>query len=285
MASQTIGSKTSESRIPRISVVLAVIVLSTVTGNAQSVITEATQSASADKPTAPSATASAQNDCVEPEPVFTGLEYTGPFHKTIVHIIGKPEIKTVHQHHGRAQVCTLPVRKKFDLFVKDTFEPVTFVIAGFNAGIAQAEDDDPTFGQGMEGFGKRYGAAFADQVSGEFWGTFFFPTVLHEDPRYYRDGHGSTGSRLAHAVGHAFITRRDSGARSFNFSEWMSASSTTALGNLYHPGNRRGFQPAARGVAYSVAFDAGFDILREFWPEITQNLHLPFIAHTHSDHK
>ena len=57
------------------------------------------------------------------------------------------------------------------------------------AGVAQASNDDPTFGQGMEGYGRRYGAAFADQVSGEFWGTFFYPTLLQEDPRYYRKGH------------------------------------------------------------------------------------------------
>lgn len=282
---QRIGSKRSEARFYRIALVVACVVLIAAAGQAQSADAGEAQ-ASTDKPSAPSATLSAvQKDCIEPEPVFTGLVYTGPFHKTIVHIIGKPEIKTVHQHHGRGRICTLPVRKKFDLFVKDTFEPVTFVIAGFNAGIAQAGNDDPTFGQGMEGFGKRYGAAFADQVSGQFWGTFVFPTVLHEDPRYYRDGHGSTGGRLVHALGHAFVTRRDSGARSFNFSEWMSASSTTALGNLYHPGNRRGFQPAARGVAYSVAFDAGFDILREFWPEITNHLHLPFVTHSETGKK
>ena len=233
-----------------------------------------------DKP--PAATASQQKkDCVEPEPVFTGLTYTGPFNKTITHIVGKPEIKTVeHPHDGGGRVCTLPVGKKFNLFVRDTFEPVTFIIAGFNAGIAQASNDDPTFGQGAEGFGKRYGAAFADQVSGEFWGTFFDPTVMHEDPRYYRQGRGSTGGRLYHAFEHAFVTHRDSGRHSFNFSEWMSATSTTALGNLYHPGNRRGFEPAARGVAYSVAYDVGFDILREFWPEITGRMNIPFFAHT-----
>lgn len=237
-------------------------------------------------PSAPSASLNPmQKDCIEPEPTFTGLEYNGPFKKLVVHVAGKPEIKTVHQHEGEGPVCTLPVRKKFNLFVRDTFEPFTFAIAGFNAGLAQATNDDPTFGQGMEGYGRRYGAAFADQVSGDFWGTFFFPTVLHEDPRYYRQGHGSTGKRFFHAVGHTFITRRDSGARGPNFSEWMATTSTTALGNLYHPGNHRGFEPAARGVVYSVAYDMGFDILREFWPEITRNLHLPFVAHTGEEKK
>jgi hypothetical protein len=236
------------------------------------------------KPAVPSSLAATfRKDCVEPEPTFTGLEYNGPFKKLIVHIAGKPEIRTVEhpRDHSGKPICSLPVQKKFMLFAKDTFEPVTFGIAGFNAGLAQAMDDDPTFGQGGEGYGRRFGAAFADQVSGEFFGTFVYPTLLHEDPRYYRLGHGTPPTRFIYAVEHAFITHTDSGKHTFNFSEWMAASSTTALGNLYHPGNHRGFQPAARGTAYSVAFDVGFDILREFWPEITQHLRLPFVVRTH----
>src|SRR5947209_692252 len=183
--------------------------MATLHGHAQ---TAAADQQTATPPVAPSASLSPlQKDCIEPEPVFTGLEYNGPFKKLVVRVAGKPEIKTVHQHEGEGRICTLPVRKKFNLFVRDTFEPFTFAISGFNAGVAQASNDDPTFGQGMEGFGRRYGAAFADHVSGDFFGTFLFPTVLHEDPRYYRKGHGSTGGRLMHAVGHTFITYRDSG--------------------------------------------------------------------------
>ena len=219
--------------------------------------------------------------CIQPDPAFMGVEYNGPFKKLGAHIAGKPEIRTVeHPPDGSGRVCSLPVKKKFELFVKDTFEPVTFIVAGFNAGISQAANDDPTFEQGAEGFGRRFGAAFADGVSGEFWGTFFYPTLLREDPRYYRLGEGSFGKRLYHSMEHSFVTHRDSGRQSPNFSEWMGTTSTVALGNLYHPGNRRGFQPAARRVAYGVAYDMGFDVLREFWPEIILHLHLPFVKLT-----
>jgi hypothetical protein len=213
------------------------------------------------------------------------LEYNGPLKKLVVHIAGKPEIRTIQHPHNQSgkSVCSLTVKKKFGLFARDTFEPVTFVIAGFNAGIAQAENDDPTFGQGAEGFGRRYGAALADQVSGEFFGTFFYPSIFREDPRYYRLGHGTVPKRFFHAVNHAFVTHSDSGAHWFNFSEWTAAASTTALGNLYHPGNGRGFQPAARGTAWSVAFDMGFDVAREFWPELTRRLKLPFVVHTYGN--
>src|SRR6266478_4424095 len=68
-------------------------------------------------PNAPSSLAATfRKDCEEPEPTFTGLEYNGPFKKLVVHIAGKPEIKTVHRHEGQGRICTLPVKKKFDLF-------------------------------------------------------------------------------------------------------------------------------------------------------------------------
>ncbi|MCU1284705.1 MAG: hypothetical protein JWO13_1055 [Acidobacteriales bacterium] len=237
-------------------------------------------------PNAPK-TLAKRDECEEPEPAFKGLEYNGPFKKLAAHVVGKPEIRTV-QHprfESGKRICSLPVMKKFQLFAKDTFEPVTFVVAGFNAGLAQAQNDDPKFGQGAEGYGRRFGAAFADQVSGQFFGTFLYPTILHEDPRYYRRGEGSNRKRLFHAFSHAFVTHSDSGKHTFNFSEWMGAASTTALGNLYHSGNRRGFQPAARSTAYAVTYDIGFDILREFWPELTQHLKLPFVVHTNTPKK
>jgi hypothetical protein len=237
-------------------------------------------------PNAPSSLV--KNECEEPEPVFTGLEYNGPFKKLVVHIAGKPEIRTVQHPRDRSgkPICSLPVMKKFQLFAKDTFEPVTFIVAGFNAGLAQAQNDDPKFGQGAEGYGRRFGAAFADQVSGQFFGTFFYPTILREDPRYYRLGEGTSGKkRLFHAFSHAFVTHTDSGKHSFNFSEWMGAASTTALGNLYHSGNRRGFQPAARDTAYTVSYDIGWDVLREFWPELTQHLKLPFVVNKNAAKK
>ena len=236
-------------------------------------------------PPPPNAPSTAKTGCIEPEPTFTGLKYNGPFKKLVVRIAGKPEIRTVHHPHEGfdLRVCPLTTRQKFGIFARDTFEPVTFVLAGFNAGIAQASNDDPSWGQGAEGYGRRYGAAVADQVTGDFFGTFLYPSLLREDPRYYRKDHGSTGSRLYHAMEHTFVTHRDSGRHSFNFSEWLGAGSSSAVGNLYHPGNRRGFQPTARNAVYSVAFDMGFDILREFWPELTRDLRLPFIVHVHPE--
>jgi len=105
---------------------------------------------------------------------------------------------------------------------------------------------------------------------------FVFPTIFSEDPRYYRLASGSGGGRFLHAVEHVFVAHRDNGNRMFNFSEWLGTTSAVMLSNTYHPGNERGVGSAVQRVGLSVAQDIGFDVLREFWPEISRKFRLPF---------
>ena len=177
-----------------------------------------------------------------------------------------------------AALCSLELKDKFLLFAKESYDPVTFLSAGFNAGLSQAEDQDHSFGQGLAGYGKRYSANLADQASYRFFRDFAYPSLFFEDPRYYRMGNGKGQARFLHAIDHAFVAYSDSGHRMFNFSEWMGTVTTVSLSNLYHPGNQRGFWPATRGVGFSVLNDMGFDVLREFWPEIAHKFKLPFRA-------
>jgi len=223
-------------------------------------------------------TKNAAAPCVEPPPVVRLEDYDGPLKKIVGTFARKLERKSVHQPHYKpgAILCSLEPKDKFVLFVRDTFDPVTFLVSGFNAGIDQAENEDPTFGQGAAGYGKRFGANFADQASFKFFKDFAYPSIFSEDPRYYRLGHGGGGKRFLHAVEHAFAAHRDNGKRMFNFSEWLGTTTAVVLSNVYHPGNQRGFAPATRLVAYSIIEDVGFDVLREFWPEISRKFRLPF---------
>ena len=77
---------------------------------------------------------------------------------------------------------------KWQLFVKDKTDPFTYFWVAFDAGLAQANNDLPGYSQGAAGYGKRFGAGLADETAGGFFGTFLFPSVLHQDPRYYRLG-------------------------------------------------------------------------------------------------
>jgi hypothetical protein len=205
-------------------------------------------------------------------------DYDGPFKKVVGTFARPLERKSVHPPHFLPGValCTLSVNDKFLLFVRSSVDPVAFLDAAFNAGLDQAQNNDPSYGQGAQGYGRRFGANVAGQTSSEFFNEFVYPSIFYEDPRYYRMVHGPARMRLLHALGHSVLAHRDDGAIMFNFSEWLGTASTAVLANTYRPDNRRGFAPAAERVGYAVLQDAGFDVLREFWPEISRKFKLPF---------
>lgn len=216
--------------------------------------------------------------CLEPPPIVSLKDYNGPL-KKVVGVFGRAlERKSVHPPHYMpgVKLCSLELKDKFVLFVQDSFDPVTFLSSGFGAGQDQASDRDPTFGQGVAGYGKRFAANFAGQASSKFFKDFSYPAIFSEDPRYYRLAHGTVRKRLLHAAGHVFVGYRVDGTHIPNYSEWLGTVSAVTLSNVYHPGNERGFGPAGRRVGYSVIQDMGFDVLREFWPEISRKLKLPF---------
>ena len=216
--------------------------------------------------------------CLEPPPLIRWEEYNGPFRKVVGTLASTLERKSVHSMHYKpgTLLCSLEPKDKFILFLHDSFDPVSLFTAGFNAGLDQAQNNDPSFGHGAQGYAKRFGVGLAGQTSIRFFTDFTYPTIFSEDPRYYRLAQGSARRRFFHAVGHAFVAHRDNGKHMFNFSEWLGTSSAVALGDIYHPGNERGFGPAARRVGYAVGTDMGFDVLREFWPEIARKLKMPF---------
>lgn len=235
-------------------------------------------------PTAPQPQVAPTNiaqPCIQPAPMVRLEDYDGPFRKVVGTFVGRFDRATAHLPHGQpfkpgTLLCTLPVKAKFVLFLEDSIDPGTFLGAAFNAGLDQAEDSDPSYGQGAKGYATRFGAELAGQASGRFFGDFLYPSIFSEDPRYYRLWHGSAGKRLLHAVEHSVVAHGDDGHEMFNYSQWFATASTVVLSNTYHPDNRRGFGPAAARFGYAFAGDIGFDILREFWPDISRKLKLPF---------
>jgi hypothetical protein len=230
--------------------------------------------ANADKeshPSAPTTPAALAIPCPEPAHLFSAKDYDGPMRGAINRFGGKRDV--TRGLDGRP--CALDASEKFGLFTHSIVNPLTYLSAGYNAGIAQAQDNDPTFGQGGQGYGKRYAAALTDQLSRNFFRKFAYPVIFRQDPRYF-PGEGTGGSRLRHALSHVFVARSDDGGNMFNYSEWFGTTSTVALGNLYHPGHDRGFTPAAQRFGISIGEDMGMDVLREFWPEIVRKFRLPF---------
>jgi hypothetical protein len=238
--------------------------------------------AQAAQPTSPpqeeEAAAKPVASCVQPPPLVSWEDYNGPFAKVVGTFGRKLERKTVHppRYKPGVKLCSLETGAKFLLFLHDSADPISVLAAGFNAGLDQASNKDPTFGQGGSGYGKRLGANFTGQTVSRFFGDFLYPTVFSEDPRYYRMARGSTRARLLHAVSHTVVAHHDNGKLMFNFTEWLATGSSVALNNLYHPGNQPGVAAAARNGAFVVLQDMGFDVLREFWPEVARKFNLPF---------
>src|SRR5665213_1517205 len=196
----------------------------------------------------PSAPANVAVPCLEPPPMVRWGDYQGPLHKTVAAFTRKLERRTVHPPHYKPDtvLCSLELGDKFMLFVEDAVDPASFLSAGFNAGMDQAANQHPGFGQGAAGYGQRFGANFLSQTSSSFFTEFAYPAIFREDPRYYRVAHGSTKSRLLHATEHVFVGHRDNGRPMFNVSEWLGNASAVWLSGTYYAGGPRGFAPEAR---------------------------------------
>jgi hypothetical protein len=162
----------------------------------------------------------------------------------------------------------ISVKEKFKLGALDAFDPYSFPLAAIVAGFAQAGNDDASWGQGLKGYGKRYAAAYADTVSGSFMTTGVFPSMLHEDPRYFRKGTGNFWSRSGYAVKRLLVIRTDSGGTTFNFSEFGGNAVAGALSLTYHSSEDRNFTNFVSDFGTQIAIDFVANQLKEFWPDI-----------------
>jgi hypothetical protein len=169
---------------------------------------------------------------------------------------------------NEAQVAPISWKEKFSITAKGAFDPYEFITVGVLAGIRQAENAYPAFGQGMEGYAKRYGASFADQVDGNFMVGAVYPSILKTDPRYFQLGKGGFAHRFGYAFTRIFVTRRDSGGHMFNIPEFAGNATAIAISNLYYPAADRGFSQSANNWGVQMAIDAFGNELKEFWPDI-----------------
>ena len=171
------------------------------------------------------------------------------------------------------KIPPLTTGQKLKLVALVTFDPIEFPYVGVLALIDQAENTDPSFGQGFAGYAKRYGAAFADTTIENFMVGAVFPSLLHQDPRYYQLGEGGFFHRAGHAALRVFITRTDSGKNQFNYSEVAGSALAAALSNTYHPPHDRTALNSANIWLTQIWGDAVSFELKEFWPDIRRKLH------------
>jgi hypothetical protein len=162
--------------------------------------------------------------------------------------------------------------QKFTIAAHDGFDPFSWVTTGLYAGVAQWHNQYPQFGQGAQGYAKRYGGAFADGAIANFMSEAIFPSLLHEDPRYFRLGHGSILHRIGYTISRELITRKDSGREGFNISEIAGNLGAAALSNLYYPAQERTAGQTMEKFAVNIVGDAGFNVLKEFYPDMRRKI-------------
>src|SRR5262249_17218165 len=152
--------------------------------------------------------------------------------------------------------------------VKNAIDPYTLGYTAFAAGLAHANDDLAGYGRGAAGYGKRLGAGLADEASGGFFTAFLFPSLLHQGPRYFRQGSGPFKTRLAHAVVRPMVTRKDSGERVFNWSGLLGSIAASSLSNAYYPPGDRGVGPTFTRVGWGIPSSAIDHLIDEFGPDL-----------------
>jgi hypothetical protein len=170
----------------------------------------------------------------------------------------------------------LTPKQKLELAWKMTVDPITFGLVGVTAGIEQAQNSFSAYGQGAEGYGKRYGAAYADTVTGTFIGGAILPSLFKQDPRYFYKGTGSKRSRALYAIANSVICKGDNGHWQANYSAILGSLAAGGISNSYYPAKNRGaglvFENAAIGIAGAAAANLFQEFLiRKLTPNVPKN--------------
>jgi hypothetical protein len=167
----------------------------------------------------------------------------------------------------------LTPNQKIDIAFRSAIDPFAFVAAGIDAGHSQLENNFSGYGQGAQGYAKRYAAAYVDSFNGTMIGNAFLPIVFHEDPRYFRKGTGTVMRRFFYAVSTSLWCRRDNASWGPNYANVLGSLAAGGLSNLYYPSTDRGAALTIERAFTDMAEGAGGAVLIEFWPDISRRMH------------
>jgi hypothetical protein len=189
---------------------------------------------------------------------------------------------------NKGQLPPLSAKDKFKVVALGTFDYIQYPWWGLLSAIGQAGNSEPAYGQGWVGYAKRYGTQAADSTIENFMVGAVFPSILHQDPRFYYSGQGSFGRRTGYAVSRIFVTRSDSGKKQFNYSEIFGAATAAVISTYtYHPKstylstptNPHLFVPSDRTVSNTISvwgtqvtLDTITLVVKEFWPDIHRKM-------------
>ena len=186
-------------------------------------------------------------------------------HERILFVV--PAFGVTNRHNAPALNHT----EKFSLAARQVFDPFVWISTGIQAGISQANNEFPQYGQGAAGYTRRYGAAMLDAVHGGFASTAFC-VLLKQDPRYFRLGQGPIKHRIFYSLAQQFSAKGDNGKRRFNWANVLGTFASGAISNAYYPPPNRGFGLTMNRSSVSLLWGFTGGLADEFWPDVKRKL-------------
>lgn len=194
---------------------------------------------------------------------------------TTIEILGRPSIFFPDL---AASPGPLRSTQKMKLFLGESIAPSRILSSGLSAGIGQAANSLPGYGQGMGGYAERFGSSMATAASAHFFGTFLLPSLLHDDPRYFVALRGSTGYRIKYAISRIVATRTDAGETAVNWPGIIGPLLAESLATSYLPVNEQTAGRTFRRYGVRIGFTVASNVVKEYWPTIFRSLRITKIA-------
>ena len=172
------------------------------------------------------------------------------------------------------EVKPLTPKEKARLAVKNVLDPFNAVTIFANAAIAVGSDSHSDYGPGMHGFAKVVGVSYSEDMTGEFFGTFLIPSIVHQDPHYHRMPHATIKRRIFHAAAQVFWTQGDNGKGMLNYADLVGFPIDLEIANLYVPGERTNLPSTARRYVFGLALAPTDNFITEFLPDLARRIHV-----------
>jgi hypothetical protein len=164
----------------------------------------------------------------------------------------------------------LTAREKFQVFLHSTYSPQTFANAAIDETMDRVQGNhlNPAYERGMLGVSQRYGIELSTNETSIFFQRFLFPTVLRQDPRYFRNPDLPLVPRILYSMSRVVLTRNDRGGETFNASRVLGGVASRAVSDLYVPGDQQGMHPLTGCITFDLLRDSGMNLVHEFWPDL-----------------
>jgi hypothetical protein len=172
----------------------------------------------------------------------------------------------------------LTATQKFELFLSRTASAAQIFSSLAGAGIGQARNSLPGYGQGWAGYGDRFGSSLASGASTNFFGTYMLSSMLHEDPRYFVKLSGGWRGRMGHALARVVVIRTDEGGYKFNIPQTLGPLMAEGLANVYLPQGERTAGKTFDRFGVRIAWTAAANVVKEYWSDIFKDLRINKVA-------